>query len=194
MAEHPKVFISYSQVKISVVDGTTPLPVWETGYLMGGCKSLGDSFTEGWQYLFTGYEKWEWLALIFDSELEYQTSLVAYYMALNIHELATIIASGQQDMLEESLSPISSFVFNVPLTFLSKMDRDITKRAILLLRNQEEFPKIWTCLNVTREEMEGSWQTWTGLVKNKLWRMAGTPFYPIINPNFDIYQNFFEDL
>ena len=186
--------LDLTKVKISVVDGTTPLPVWETGYLMGGCKSLGDSFTEGWKYLFTGYEKWEWLAPIFGSELEYQTSLVAYYMALNIHELATIIASGQQDMLEESLSPISSFVFNVPLTFLSKMDRDITKRAILLLRNQEELPKIWACLNVTREEMEGSWQTWIGLVKNKLRRMAGSLFYPIINPSLDIYQNFFEGL
>ena len=186
--------LSLAKVKISVVDGTTPLPVWETGYLMGYCTSLGDSVTEGWKYLSTAYEKWEWLPSIFGSELEYRTSLVAYYMALNIHELATLIASGQQNMLETSLSPISSFHFNVPLTFLSKKDYDIAKRATILLRNQEELPKLWTCLNVTRDQMEGSWKTWIGLVKNQLWRRAGTPFNPINNPSLDIFQNFFEGL
>ena len=80
--------------------------------------SLGDRCIENWQYLSTAYKRgWEWLVPIFGDELEYRTSLVAYYMALSIHELASRIASGQQDMLKNA---ISVFSLNVPLTFLSE--------------------------------------------------------------------------
>ena len=67
-------------------------------------------------------------------------------MALSIHELASRIASGQQDTF--------STFDNVPLTFLSE-DYSITQqRAITMLRNQKEPTQLWTCLNVTREQME----------------------------------------
>ena len=178
--------LSLARVKIPVVDGTKYFPVWETGDLVGYSQSIGGNSSKGWKYLIEAYErKWEWLAPIFGEELEYQTSLVAYYMALNIHELATVIA------LETSLSPTSSFRFKVPLTFLSA-EYDITQRAITLLRNQEELTKLWTCLNVTREQMEHSWETWIRLAENQLWSMRVPPI--AIHSLSDIYQNFFESL
>ena len=120
---------------------------------------FGPSCTEGWKYLEQACDRWEWLAPIFGDELEYRASLVAYYTALNIHELASIIASGQQNVLEASLSPISPSPFTVPPIFSSD-DYNINRHTINLLHNQEGLTKLWTCLNVTREQMENSWEDW----------------------------------
>ena len=189
--------LDLARVKISVVAGTTPLSVWETSQLRGYSESIsgarGENSLESWKYLTDAYKRWEWLASIFGEELEYRTSLVAYYMALNIHELASRIALGQQDRLEASLSPISPFLFIVPLTFLFE-SYDINQRATSLLYNQEELENLWTCLNVTREQMESLWKTWMGLAEKELWQMAGTPFYRIDNPSLDVFRTFFEGL
>ena len=182
--------LSLAQVKISNLSTTEDRHAWETGDLIGWSGLLRDN---GWKYLSEAYKKWEWLDLIFGEGLEYQISLVAYYMALNIHELASRIASGQEDKLEASLSPISPFHFTVPPAFLSE-DYSITQSATTLLHNQEELAKLWTCLNVTREQMESSWEIWMGLAEKELWEMAGTPFYRIDNPSLDRFKNFFEEL
>ena len=188
--------LGLARVKIPIVDGVKPFPVWEMGELMGYAQSIsgtrGGNSLEGWKYLIEAYERgWKWLVPIFGDELEYRTSLVAYYMALNIHELATVISSGQQDMLEASLNPTSSFRFNVPLTFLSE-EYNIIQRATSLLRNQEEITKLWTCLNVTRKQIENSWEIWIRLTENQLWRMGSSTI--AIHSLSDIYRNFFEGL
>ena len=183
--------LNLARVKISNLSTTEDRHVWETGDLIGWSGLFRD---KGWEYLVEAYERdWAWLPSIFGDELEYRTSLVAYYMALNIHELVSRIALGQQDMLEASLSPIYPFHFTVPPAFLSG-DYNITQSAITLLHDQEELAKLWTCLNVTRDQMEGLWETWIGLAEKELWEMAGTPFYPIDNPSLDIFRNFFEGL
>ena len=181
--------LSLARVKISNLSTTEDRHAWETGDLIGWSGLLRDN---GWNYLAEVYKKWKWLYPIFGEELEYRTGLVAYYMALNIHELASRIASDQQDMLEASLSPISPFHFTVPPAFLSE-DYNITQPATSLLHNQEELAKLWTCLNVTREQMESSWETWMGLAEKELWKME-TPPYRIDNPSLDMFRNFFEGL
>ena len=178
--------LSLARVKISNLSTTEDHHAWETGDLIGWSGLLRDN---GWNYLAEVYKKWKWLYPIFGEELEYRTGLVAYYMALNIHELASRIASDQQDMLEASLSPISPFQFTVPPAFLSE-DYNITQLATSLLHNQEELAKLWTCLNITREQMESSWETWMGLTEKELWEMAGAPFYRIDNPSLNIFSEF----
>ena len=141
--------LSLARTKIPDLYTTAHRHVWEESELMGWSTSLGGSCTEGWKYLSTAYDRWEWLSPIFGDELEYRISLVAYYTALDIHELASTINSGNQSMFK-----------NVPLTFISE-GQDINQRAIsLLLRNQEVFMELWTCLNVTREQMENAWRDW----------------------------------
>ena len=146
--------LSLARVKIPDLYTTTRHHVWEEIELMGWSTALGRSCPEGWKYLSTAYDRWEeWLSPIFGDELEYRTSLVAYYMALNIHELASKIASGQQDIF-------AAFDFKVPLDFISE-GWDINQRAVsLLLRNPEALMELWTSLNVTREQMENSQQDW----------------------------------
>ena len=179
--------LSLARVKISDLYPKGHLHVWEKHDLMGWSASLGDGCTKSWQYLSTTYERdWEWLAPIFGDELEYRTSLVAYYLALSIHELASRIASDQQD--------IFSTFNNVPLTFLSE-DYSIIQRAITLLRNQEELTKLWTCLDVTREQMESSWGDWIRAYEERLWGGNERQHNSVARHDLiDIFRNFFEGL
>ena len=156
--------------------------------LWGGSDRLATFAQNAGSIYPTAYKRWEWLGDIFGEELEYRISLVAYYMALNIHELAAIIASGEQDTLE------SRYHFTVPLTFFSE-DYSINQRAISLLRNREKLTQVWTCLNVTREQMEDSWEDW--IRSSEKWFRGGNERQrdSIGHHNLtDIYRNFFEGL
>ena len=170
--------LNLARVKIPDLSTKKRLHVWEKRDLIGWSASLGDNCLNSWEYLTKAYKKWEWLDHIFGDELEYRTSLVAYYMALSIHELASRIASGQQDTFPR---------FNVPLTFLSK-DYSITQQAITMLHSQKELTQLWTCLNVTREQMESSWEDRIRSFENWFGGGAG------VNPSLDIFRNFFEGL
>ena len=183
--------LSLARVKI-LAYGTKYFPVWEIGELVGYSQSIsgtrGGNSVEGWKYLVEAYErKCEWLAPIFGEELEYHTSLVAYYMALNINELATEIASGHQ----ETLNTRSEFYFAIPLTFLTE-EYDITQRAVALLHNQDGITKLWDRLNVTREQMQSSWDIWIRLAEKQLLKMQVS--MKAIHSLSDIYRNFFEGL
>lgn len=183
--------LSLARVKIPVAGGTKYLHVWQRGELRGYSESIsgtrGGDCLESWNFISSAYGRWEWLAAIFREELEYRTSLVAYYMALNIHELATAIASGHQ----ESPNTRSEYYFAIPLTFLSEK-YEITQRAVTLLHNQEAITKLWDYLDVTREQMESSWENWTNLAENQLFKM-GIPMVAI-HSLADIYRNFFKGL
>ena len=189
--------LGLARVKIPVAQGTMFLHVWEMSELRGYAQSIsgtrGGNCLESWEYLVEAYqsEGWEWLSPIFQDKQEYRTSLVAYYIALNIHELAVRIAAGQQDTLRTS----SEYYFTIPLTFLSE-EYDITQRAtVLLRRNPEALMKLWTSLNVTHEQMKDSWENWIRLSERELLRMYGTGFNPMSHHNLtDIYQHFFVTL
>ncbi len=191
--------LGLARIKISVVVetlGTRFFPLWEMsefrGYPISISGTRGGNSLESWNYLFNAYDRWDWLTSIFETESEYQTSLVAYYMLLNIHELATVIAAGSANTLKTS----SEYWFTVPLTFLYG-DYDITNRATSLLRrNPEVFMELWTCLDVTREQIENSWDDWTNLVEKELSKLVfSKPDNPksLLNLS-DIYRPLFDGM
>ena len=191
--------IGLARVKIPVAintGGTKFFHLWEMGEFRGYPISIsgtrGGNSLESWDYLANAYNRWNWLSSIFETESEYQTSLVAYYMSLNIHELATVIAADRTDTLKTG----SGYWFQIPLTFLFQ-DYDITIRATSLLRrNPEVLMAIWTCLNVTREQIENSWDDWTNLVEKELSKLVfSKPYNPEALLNLsDIYQHLFEGM
>ncbi len=181
--------LNLARVKVPNLYKTKYQHVWETDYLIGWFGSFGPNCKDGWEYLSTAYKRhWAWLVPIFGDESEYRTSLVAYYMALNIHELASRIASGEQDTLESICN------FMVPLTLFSE-GYNITQRAVTLLHDQKELAKLWTCLNVTHKQMESSWENWIRSFKNWFGDRYETRRNSIAHQNiFKIYENFFEGL
>ena len=146
--------LDLARVKVDLSRQGNFREVWEEIPLMGWSELIGKRHcTESWKYIASAYERWEWLSPIFAGDLEYRTSLVAYYLALHIHELASLIALGQQ----ETLNRDSLKDFCVPLTFVSE-GHEINQRAISLLHsNPEALAKLWSSLNVPRALMENFW-------------------------------------
>lgn len=133
--------------------------VWENAHLMGYCQLMQER-KECWKVLANAYpatrgncqsnNQWEWLRLIFEDDFTYRASLVAYYMALSIHELAAEIAPPNR----------KRDIPYVPWDFLSEGYK-IKKHAVDLLRNDPELPALWECLDVTQEQqMRKAWEDW----------------------------------
>ena len=186
-------------VRVKIPDRYSPKRscVWEMTELMGWSELFGPNCVKGWEYIIKACERWEWLAPIFGDELEYKVSLVAYYMALNIHELAAIIASSQQEKSNASNNiRFSPQPDNIPLLFMSE-NHDIYQRAISLLRrNPDAVTQLWTSLNVTHEQMKNSWRSWVSSCDSWLRQVARSSsisrqaFYR----NMLDHQDFFEML
>ena len=173
------------------------LQVWEMSELVGWPKSLGPNCVESWRYLADAYERegWEWLPTAFEGKTEYKALLVAYYMALNIHELAVIISSGDESRLSRNYTFNFSFHFNVPLTFMSENQEIYERAQRILLRNPDAVKELWTMLNVPREQMENLWIKWVHLFENWLENVYSR--YPDVNmgtidKNVDRHRDFFE--
>ena len=186
--------LGLARVKTPVANGTKTLYVWKRSELRGYAQSIsgarGGHSVESWNYLVNAYERWEWLSHIFENEQEYRTSLVAYYMALNIHELADAIALSQNTALNIN----SEYYFTIPLTFLSE-EWNITQRAISLLRrNPEALMEFWACLNITREQMESSWEGWIDLSERELVRSGQLFKMETLQNLSDIFRYLFEGL
>ena len=188
--------MSLARVKILDIYTREYRCLWEISELMGWVNSLGHNCVEGWNYLANAYERWEWLSLIFGDESEYRISLIAYYMALNIRELAVIIASGQEEALNRSSNSMSLSRFNVPLTFMSE-EQSINEQAVsLLLRNPEAVTELWTSINVTHEQMQDSWENWGHLIDARLrniYRPSSSIGPQVYYHNLVDYQNLFKN-
>lgn len=154
--------LNLAQTKIPVADASRRLYLWQRSELRGYAESIsgnpGGNCVEGWKYLAGAYERpgWEWLSPIFGDAFEYRASLVAYYLALHIHELAANIASGNEESLPSNFNPY----LEIPLTFVSE-GSEVNQRAIsLLIQKPQSLPMLWTVLDVQREQMEHAWRDW----------------------------------
>ncbi len=154
--------LDLARTKIPVADASKHLYLWQRSELRGYAESIsgnsGGNCVKGWKYLAGAYERpgWEWLSHIFGDEFEYRASLVAYYLALHIHELAANIASGNEESLPSNFNPY----LEIPLTFVSE-GTEVNQRAIsLLIQKPQSLPMLWSVLNVERAQMEHAWRDW----------------------------------
>ncbi len=136
--------------------------VWKLSEFVGWADSFGPDCTKGWEYLANAYKRWEWLSLIFENDLEYRASLVAYYMTLNIHEFAAKIALYQKENLTRTYNSTSPFDFDVPLTFMTETTKIYERAQFLLLRHPDSVSELWTKLDVTQKQLHDFWNNWVG--------------------------------
>ena len=155
--------LDIAQVKIPDLYNRTQFThVWKMHELIGWPKIFGADCTLSWDFVVNAYERYRWLSLIFENDIEYRTSLVAYYMTLNLHEFATYIILDKQEKITGNYDSTFPFDFDVPLTFMTEYI-DIYERArFLLLRNSDSVSELWTRLDVTQEQMHEFWNSWVG--------------------------------
>lgn len=148
------------------IESPSTTQAWKNAHLMGYCELLLDR-KEIWKDLASAYGRWEWLRLIFEDDFTYRASLVAYYMAMSIHELAAEIASPNR---KRDIVPY------VPWDFLSEESK-IKAHATTLLRNDPGLRELWTCLGVTQEQMREAWDSWKN--RREVW---------LLTPGYSNYQ------
>ena len=158
--------------------------VWEMGQL-NGSYYFNVRAAHLWKYINSAYQKWKWLEPTFQDDTEYRASLVAYYMALNIHELAAKIDSADQEDLD-------NYRFKVPLDFLFEK-YEIKGRAVDILLSNPTLPELWTCLDVTPEQMKTSWKDWIYQCKDQFWNKYQDYHFENGAIHFD-HENFFDNL
>lgn len=159
--------------------------VWEMRNLNGAYYFNVES-ADLWKYVNSAYQKWKWLDLIFRDDTEYRASLVAYYMALNMHELAKEVASGNQEKLDDY------YRFKVPIDFLFEK-YEIKGYAIDMLLSNSTLPELWTCLDVTQEQMKNSWKTWIYQCKHQFLSNYPSIYFENSGIHPD-HENFFDNL
>jgi hypothetical protein len=130
--------------------------LWLYTDLIGWTATLGRDCEESWRYLSSLADRLPWLSSVFGSAQEFRISLSAYYMALNIQELAWRVAHSSETNLAEH-NRIDLFV---PISFVSETSEIRDRAFSLLIRDRTSVEKLWTDLGIAREDIEQVWPNW----------------------------------
>lgn len=189
---HGSMCLSTGQIDLAMQLADAPVrmheselkPLWQHRHLMGWPGSLGGNCRHAWNYLAQSADRWDWVRVAFGSDQDFRIALVAYFIALNIHELAALIADGQANQLERD----RSVILDVPICFYSE-SRDVKKRAFsLLVRKPETVPILWGSLGVKRDDMEQVWPDWVRLCSIWVQEASESPFEDRELPHGDLFR------
>jgi hypothetical protein len=137
------------------VTGKHSVPLYRTSEIVGWPQTLGGNSKIAWDFLWGLPDRWPWLTEIFGDADDYRVALCAYYMSLNILELADCIAGGHTEFLEKR-----DLRLNVPLR-TPAMPEDIVRRAYrLLLRWPDQIRNIWGSRKIAEENIKELWPKW----------------------------------
>lgn len=166
------------------------LSLYQNPYIIGWPDSLTGSCSVALKFLLGLPERWEWLNEIFGESYEFEVSLCAYYLSLNILEFSDILTN--YDSLSDSEKQMifsDSGRLKVPLSFKA-FSRDLNIRAYrLLLSNPDQLRGIWRNLKVEDSKVEQYWHIWISHLSGIL-----NKSYPL-RSNIDIpHRTLFTDL
>ncbi|MBI4323291.1 MAG: hypothetical protein HY596_03340 [Candidatus Omnitrophica bacterium] len=148
--------MNLADMKLIDADNGKARPLRQRHDLIGWPTSLGGNCASAWKYLTEVQGRWEWLNKAFGEEREYHMALCAYYMALNIHELADTVSIGNTQQITETTK---SLILDVPLEW-ARMPEDITGPALSILQRQPELSVLWSSLGVPENTMRSLWPQW----------------------------------
>jgi hypothetical protein len=123
--------------------------------LVGWPESLGQRPDVAWAYLVGLFDNWAWLGELFGSKEEYQSALRAYYLGLHVQELADLIVTGQEAVLESGHHmPL------VPIQALRGRGEEDVRSYRMLIHTPGDVRAIWRSLGVKDAQMAAAWSKW----------------------------------
>lgn len=158
--------------------------LFENAELIGWPKSL-QSCTVGWSYLVDLSEKLPWVAKIFGDVDSYKSALHAYYLTLNVFELATVLAAGREEDLNKN-----EFWIGIPVISAGISEEQKRKAYRLLTRNPKAMVGIWEGRGVSTVKMKAAWPKWLQHTQNTRGRLG----YWISSHSGMPHKNLFDDL
>ena len=179
-ALHGAIGIFTGQLKISIKLATSRFeqqvssekkPLFKFPEIIGWPESLGENSLHSWKMLLSLPDNWPWLNNIFGDVEDFQASICAYYMALNILEFSYTVASPGGI---EAIKKTDEIWPDIPPLF-HDADKEIKKRAYRLLINvPDQVREIWLPFNLKEEDLEPLWADWMKLVRH--WLKSGNRF------------------
>lgn len=159
--------------------------LFEISDLIGWPDSLQGTCTIAWKFIFDLSDKLPWLAEFFGDTDSYKAALFAYYLSLNIFELADVLASGREDALMKN-----EFRVAIPICPSGTSEEQRSNAYRLLIRNPKAVTAIWEGRGVTTVKMKGAWPQWMqhtqGMVRELGYWIGGHGTLP--------HRKLFEDL
>lgn len=173
-ALHGAIGIFTGQLQISIKLATARFeqqfssekkPLFKFPEIIGWPESLGENSLLSWKMLLGLTDIWPWLNNIFGDAEDFQSSICAYYIALNILEFSFTVASPEG---VEAIKKTDGIWPDIPPLF-HDVDKDIKKRAYRLLINvPDQVREIWLPLNLKEEDLKSLWADWVKLVRQWL--------------------------
>ncbi len=114
-------------------------------------------------------KRWPWLTDAFGEEEEFQTALAAYYIALNIFELADMIATDEEERLKERPD------LYIPPCFVSLNDRILSRAYSYLTTSPEETAQLWGIYRIPTDKMIELWDRWMQFTEAYAYQLYETP-------------------
>jgi len=129
-------------------------PLWSRGGVIG-CPNTLWTYESSWRYLAEAPQRFTWLSPLFHSPQEFLECLIAYYMGLNVFELAYRLAEGMPDdkwlnRLPKITAPVS-FSIHPPAQ---------TNPALRRLRETSGFATLHERVGISLGQIELHWQPW----------------------------------
>lgn len=151
--------IKFVRVPLDSPFGAQMGAVWQVHKLIGWPDSYGGNSKVAWEGLISLPDKWPWLNSVFGEKDEFLSSLVAYYMALNVNEYCCLLKDGEEEKLE-NLTRQGRLGLEVPLHFLGLED-GIERRAYrLLTEDMNQVKDIWISIGISNEKFVQFWDKW----------------------------------
>lgn len=140
------------------------MPLWRDGYAIGWPPGLPENCIWAWEFLQAIPARYPWLLEIFDDQESFLTALSAYYMALNVFELAWTIPNQPAALQAKQIR------LEIPPLFFLLHDKLDERPVRLLMRNRDAIRSTWTSLKVTEQAMRDAWPAW--MEHDKAWMLG----------------------
>jgi hypothetical protein len=153
------------KMRLILEGDSKPLNIWERDDVMVSPSTIGGGPKEPWEYMKQAASRMEWLQRVFGSSARYHQALVAYNIALNIFELATLIADDQVHFISNpQYNPYNPIPRMPPYFHLERPA--VCHPAINLLRKDGQvLEACWAYLGVSLDDMKKYWNPWMAKVQ-----------------------------
>jgi hypothetical protein len=158
-----RVFDLLTKTRITLNSEKGPKSVWEREEVMVYAATIGNSVDSPWKYIKDASYRMGWLQRVFGGTDNYRQAVVAYSIALNIFELATLIAANQGALVSDS---DYKWLPRIPPYFYLAEPGDRKHASNLLTKDGRVLETCWTYLGVSLDDVKRYWKPWMNKVQS----------------------------
>ncbi|MDP0501876.1 MAG: toll/interleukin-1 receptor domain-containing protein [Verrucomicrobiota bacterium JB022] len=139
-------------------------PLFLLNNIIGWPKSLGESCSTAWKYLYNLPDVFGWVKLAFGDDDSFKISISSHYLMLSWMEFIAALKSGEK--IEAANEPRH---FSIPPQFAASPD--LMRSATLLLESRSDFQQYAERAGVSQEMQKRYWANWIHQIGSWQWRV-----------------------